>query len=207
MFLLNSFAIIGTVAFAISGALIGIEKKLDLFGIIFLAITTAVGGGIFRDITLGNTPPNPFLNPSSCIISIITAIIVFLFYKKINKLKNIIMISDALGLGVFTAIGSNAAIEHGANNAFTVIAMGLITGVGGGMLRDVFAKNVPFIFKREIYAMASIIGALCFYYIHQFFSDIMSLYICSTIIVIIRVLSIMYNLNLPVRKIEIDNNS
>jgi len=201
MFLLNSFEIIGTIAFAISGALIGIEKNLDLFGIIFLAITTSVGGGIFRDIIIGSTPPTAFVNPTSCIISSITALVVFFFYEKINKLEKIITISDALGLGVFTAIGCSTAIVHGGNNVFMVITMGLSTGVGGGILRDVFVKNVPFVLKKEIYAMASIIGALCFYYIHSYFPDIISLYICCAIIFIIRILSITHNLNLPVRKI------
>lgn len=207
MFLLNSFEIIGTIAFAISGALIGIEKKLDLFGIIFLAITTAVGGGIFRDIIIGSTPPTAFVNPTSCIISIITALVVFFFYEKINKLEKIIIISDALGLGVFTAIGCKTAILHSANNAFIVITMGLSTGVGGGILRDVLVKNVPFILKKEIYAVASIAGSLCFYYINRYFPDIISLYICCAIVIIIRILSIVYKLNLPVRKIKTNNNS
>lgn len=200
MFLLNSFEIIGTIAFAISGAMIGIEKKLDLFGIIFLAITTAVGGGIFRDLIIGSTPPTAFLNPKSSIISIITALVVFIFYEKINKFEKIIIISDALGLGVFTAIGCRTAIVHGADNAFIIIAMGLSTGVGGGLLRDVFVKNVPFILKKEIYAMASIIGALCFYYLHSKLPDIISLYICCAIIFMIRIISIIYNFNLPVRE-------
>lgn len=206
MFLINSFEIIGTIAFAISGALTGIEKKLDLFGIIFLAITTAIGGGIFRDIIIGSTPPTVFVDPTSCIISIATALIAFLFYEKINKFKNIIIISDALGLGIFTLVGCKAAIVHGANNAFIVIAMGLITGVGGGMLRDIFAKNVPFILKKEIYAIASIAGALCFYYIHRYFPDIISSYICCAIIFSIRILSLIYNLNLPVSKFNTNNS-
>jgi Predicted membrane protein len=207
MFLINSFEIIGTIAFAISGALTGIEKKLDLFGIIFLAITTAVGGGIFRDIMIGSTPPAVFVDPTSCIVSIVTALIAFLFYEKINRFKNIVIISDALGLGIFTLVGCKAAIVHGASNAFIVIAMGLITGVGGGMLRDVFAKNVPFILKKEIYAMASITGASCFYYIQRYFTDIISLYICCTIIFIIRILSLIYNFNLPVSKFNTNGNS
>lgn len=207
MSLLNSFEIIGTIAFAISGALTGIEKKLDLFGIIFLAITTAIGGGVFRDIIIGNTPPTAFINPISCIISIIIALLVFLFYEKINKLEKIIIISDALGLGVFTAIGCRAAILHGVSNAFIVIAMGLSTGVGGGILRDVFVKDIPFVFKKEIYALASIIGALCFYYIYKYLPDIMSLYVCCAIIFAIRILSIIYNLNLPMYKVKENDNS
>lgn len=145
MFLLSSFEVIGTIAFAISGALVGIEKKLDLFGIIFLSITTAVGGGIYRDIIIGRTPPIAFVNPTSSIISIITALIVFACNEKVGRFQKVITISDALGLGVFTAIGCRTAVLHGANNGFLVIAMGLGTGVGGGILRDVFVKNIPFI--------------------------------------------------------------
>lgn len=202
MFLINSFEIIGTIAFAISGALIGIEKKLDLFGIIFLAVTTAVGGGIIRDIIIGIDPPTAFVNPTFCIISIITALLVFIFYDKINKLERIIIISDTVGLAVFTAIGCRTAIAHGANNAFLVIAMGLSTGVGGGILRDVLVKNVPFVLKKEIYAVASIVGALCFYYIYRYLPEIISLYICCAVVFIIRILSIAYGLNLPVRKVK-----
>jgi uncharacterized membrane protein YeiH len=207
MILLNSFEIIGTIAFAISGALAAIEKKLDLFGIIFLAITTSVGGGIFRDIIMGNTPPTAFVDPSACMISIITALIVFFFYEIINKLENIIVVSDALGLGVFTVIGCRTAVLHGANNAFMVIAMGLITGVGGGMLRDVFAKNIPTVLKKEIYALASIIGGLVYYYTHSYFSDIISLFICCAIIFLIRILSVIYNVNLPIPEFNTNNNS
>ncbi|HHV74507.1 MULTISPECIES: trimeric intracellular cation channel family protein [unclassified Thermoanaerobacterium] len=206
MFLINSFEIIGTIAFAISGALVGIEKKLDLFGVTFLAVTTAVGGGIFRDIIIGNIPPTAYVNPTSCIISIITAIVVFFFYEKINKFETMIMISDALGLGVFTAIGCRTAITHSYSNAFIVITMGLSTGIGGGIVRDVLAKNVPLVLKKEIYAVASIVGALCFYYIHGYLPDIISLYICCAIVFIIRILSIIYNLNLPVRNVEDKKN-
>lgn len=207
MFLLNSFEIIGTIAFAISGALIGIEKGLDLFGIIFLATTTAIGGGILRDVAIGSVPPTAFVNPTSCIISIITALAVFLFYEKINKFGKTIMISDAVGLGVFTAIGCRTAILHGANNAFLVIAMGLSTGIGGGLLRDVFVKDVPFVLRKEIYAVASIAGALCFYYSYGYFPDIISLYICCGIVFIIRIFSIRNNLNLPVHKVKRNSDS
>ncbi len=200
MTLLNFFVIIGTIAFAISGSLIGIEKRLDLFGIIFLAITTAVGGGIFRDIIIGSIPPAAFVDPSFCIISIIIAIAVFILYEKTHKFEKIIMISDALGLGVFTAIGCRTAIIHGANNAFFVITMGLITGVGGGILRDVFVKDVPYVFKKEIYALASIIGALFYYFIYKYLPDIISLYICCAVVLVVRVIAILFKINLPVRK-------
>ncbi|MBU4438701.1 MAG: trimeric intracellular cation channel family protein [Acetobacterium sp.] len=202
MFLLNSFELIGTIAFAISGAVTGIEKKLDLFGIIFLAVLTAVGGGIFRDLIIGNTPPTAFVNPSAAIISIITALVVFFLYKKIHKFEKIIVISDALGLGVFTAIGCRMAMTHGASNAFFVVAMGLSTGVGGGMIRDVFVGNVPFVLKKEIYAMASIAGALFFYASYPYMPEMVALYFCSAIVFVIRIVAVIHKINLPTRYYE-----
>lgn len=202
MLLLNVFEIIGTIAFAISGALIGIEKKLDLFGVVFLSITTSVGGGIFRDIIIGNIPPVAFIKPVYCIVSVISSFITFILYKKIIKLKNIIFIFDAIGLGVFTAIGSNAALAHNNNHPFLVISMGLITGVGGGLLRDVFAKDIPYVFRKEIYAVASLAGSLGFYLVHLVNSDMMPLYVCFIVTFAIRILSVKFDLNLPVYKIE-----
>jgi Predicted membrane protein len=200
MLLINILEIIGTIAFAISGALIGIEKQMDLFGVIFLSITTSVGGGIFRDLIIGSTPPVAFTKPVYFLISTACAIITCIFYKRIIKLKNIILISDAIGLGVFTAIGSNAAITHNMNRLFIVISMGLITGIGGGILRDVFAKDIPFVFRKEIYAVASMLGGLGFYFAYNNFSHTVSIYVCLAITFMVRIISVMYNINLPVLK-------
>lgn len=201
MFLLYSFEIIGTIAFAISGALIGIRKKLDLFGVIFLAVTTAVGGGIFRDILIGITPPTAFIDPTSCIISIITALFVFFFYdEKLSKLEKFVAVSDALGLGVFTAVGCRTAMLHNVDGVFAVVFMGMCTGVGGGIVRDILVKDIPYVLKKEIYAIASIAGALFYYLLRRHFSDIISLYTCCLFIFVIRLLAMKFNINLPVRK-------
>lgn len=202
MLLISILEVVGTIAFAISGALIGIEKKLDLFGVIFLSITTAVGGGIFRDLVLGNVPPVAFVRPIYCFISGIAGIVAFIFYLRISKLKNIISLTDALGLGVFTALGSNAALAHNMGNPFIVISMGLITGIGGGILRDVFVKDIPFVFRKEIYAVASILGASAMYYSYGRVPHMISIYICFAITFTIRMLSVYLKLNLPVLKIN-----
>ena len=143
IYLLNIFEAVGTVAFAISGALVGIEKKLDIFGISFLAITTALGGGIFRDILIGNTPPTAFVNPRYMIVAIIVALITYKFHSKVRKLQGIISLCDSIGLAVFAAIGANAAVSNGFDEPLIIIAMGVFTGVGGGILRDVFVKDIP----------------------------------------------------------------
>lgn len=205
MILINIFEIIGTIAFATSGALIGIEKRLDLFGVIFLSITTSVGGGIIRDVMIGTVPPVAFIKPIYCIISVISSLGTFLLYKNIIRLKNVIIILDAIGLGVFTAIGSSTAFIHNMNQPFIVVSMGLITGIGGGLLRDVFVKDIPYVFQKEIYAVASIAGSLGLYFTYDADSKMLSLYVCSVITFIIRVLSVRYKLNLPTYLLEKDH--
>lgn len=197
MIILNVFEMIGTIAFAVSGALIGIKERLDLFGVVFLAITTAVGGGIFRDLLIGNTPPVTFVQPIYCFVSATTAVITCVFYKKIIKLHNIILITDAIGLGAFTALGANTALSHNIDGGFIIITTGLMTAVGGGILRDVFVKHIPFVFKKDIYAVASIIGGICFCLTYKF-SRIAALYVSFGVTFTIRMIGVMLKLNLPV---------
>lgn len=202
MLLLYIFDYVGTIAFAVSGALVGVKKELDIFGVIFLSITTAIGGGLFRDVMIGTTPPTALTKPIYCMISIVFAVLTFIFYMRIIKLRNVILIMDAIGLGVFTAIGSNAAIVNGYDGIFVVVIMGLITGVGGGILRDVFVNNIPLVFKKEIYAFASIIGALSYYFANSILPNIFAMYICFLLTFLLRILAILHRLNLPIVKTE-----
>lgn len=231
MFLLSVFELIGTVAFAGSGAIIAIQKRLDLFGVLTLSVITAVGGGIFRDIIIGHTPPSAFENPFYCLISIVTAIIIMLLYPGMLKLiyksnshneenensfvapqvqqridfirnrtatmKKLNTLFDAIGLGAFTAVGANIAINSEVSNLFLVICMGAITGIGGGVLRDVFVQDIPMVFKREIYAVASILGALTLWLCEICNLGSYSLYISAFVTFTFRMLSIKYNWNLP----------
>lgn len=198
MLLINFFEYAGTAAFAISGALLGCKKHLDYLGIIFLAILTATGGGLIRDVFIGDFPPNALRHPIYINISIIAAIVTILFHRKFAYLGNIILIFDALGLGAFTALGSDMALQHQMMLPLLVITFGLLTGVGGGIIRDICANEIPLVFQKEIYALASIIGALIFYYTHQFVAGIHPLYICFAVTFMIRLLAIIYRLHLPV---------
>lgn len=200
IYLLNIFEAVGTVAFAISGALVGIEKKLDIFGISFLAITTALGGGIFRDILIGNTPPTAFVNPRYMIVAIIVALITYKFHSKVRKLQGIISLCDSIGLAVFAAIGANAAVSNGFDEPLIIIAMGVFTGVGGGILRDVFVKDIPFVFKKEVYAVACLVGAAAFYFVYNIVPREGALYVCFLVTFVTRILSIKFDLNLPAKK-------
>ena len=179
--------LIGTIAFAISGALMAIEKELDYYGIVFFAIITAVGGGIVRDMLINENLPAALENPLYVIVSIVSAVGVIFFYRKIIVYTNLLLIFDAVGLAAFTAIGAEVAIKNSLNMPFVIITLALLTGTGGGILRDVFAKEIPFVFRKEIYAVASIIGAACFIIIGEFSgNNTVALYSCFGITLMIR---------------------
>ncbi len=201
------FEMIGTVAFASSGALVGIRKNMDIFGTNMLGITTAVGGGCIRDIILGITPPKMFQNFSYVGVSILISCILFtIFYLNQELLSSRflaayerIMISlDAIGLGVFTMMGIRTAIDASfENNIFLLIFVGTVTGIGGGMIRDIMAGMTPFVFVKHIYAIASIIGAICYIVLRLYISDTISLFAGAAAVIIIRLLAAHFRWNLP----------
>ena len=159
--------LIGTVAFAVSGAIVGIKKQMDLFGVIVLGICTAVGGGIVRDLILGVTPPVTFQNPVYTLTAAAVSVLMFLPHMRARigrhepVFDRLLLVMDAVGLGVFTVVGVQCAYQQSEDyTLFLLIFVGLITGVGGGVLRDVFSGERPYIFVRHFYACASIVGAL-----------------------------------------------
>lgn len=194
--------IIGTVAFAISGALVAIEKELDHYGIVFFAIITAVGGGIIRDMMINELPVS-LVNPLYVLISIVSAILVIVLYRYIIKYSNVLQFFDAIGLAAFTAIGAEVAVKHDLSLPFVVIALALLTGTGGGILRDVFAKEIPFVFRKEVYAVASILGAVCFLIINQFYGEMFTMYSCFGITLAIRLICLKKDIHLKkVKKLD-----
>jgi uncharacterized membrane protein YeiH len=198
MEVLNIIEVIGTIAFAAAGALTGIHKHLDLFGVFMLALTTAVGGGIVRDILIGINPPTAFVYPFFTIISLVTAIIVSINYQWINKFNNVIVICDAVGLGAFTAAGANMSFLYEYHRLFITVMMAVLSGVGGGVIRDVFVRDIPLIFRKEVYAVASIAGAICFFYSKPFLLGNGPMYLCFFVTVIIRMVCMKYDINFPV---------
>lgn len=198
MIVLDVLGIVGTIAFALAGALTGIQKKLDVFGVLMLAITTAAGGGILRDLLIGNTPPVAFRDPTFVMISIVSAIAACLVYRQITRFNHVIQFCDAIGLGAFTAAGANMAIQYDINTPFIMIVLGVTTGVGGGVIRDLFVQEIPFVFRKEIYAVASIVGAACLYYTQSLLPEAAPAYLCFMVTSLIRILSIVYDIHLPV---------
>lgn len=199
--------LIGVIAFAISGAIVAIKKNFDLFGIIVLGVITAVGGGAIRDIILGIIPPAMFKNSlyvfiafvTSCLSFIAAAVAAVKFKKNSKFFKDVVNFFDAIGLGVFAVTGTNTAIIQGfSDNAFLAIFVGVITGIGGGMLRDIFAGKVPFVLYKDIYASAAIVGAALYYYMYingvNAFISVTSAIMAT---ILIRIFASFYHLGLP----------
>ena len=181
----------GTVAFAAAGSLVGIKKRLDIFGVAMLAVTTAVGGGIIRDTLLGNVPPLAFRNPAFILLSLAVSVIVSFYVIPVARRKTLLTV----GLGAFTVTGAGLALAH--DNPLLVIVLGVTTGIGGGVLRDVFIREIPLVFHKEIYAVAAAIGALAFYGLQMVMPDGQALYPAFFITVAIRLISVRYNVNMP----------
>ena len=186
---------IGTVAFAAAGALAGIKKGLDIFGVAMLAVATAVGGGIIRDTLLGNVPPLAFRNPAFILLSLAVAALVSAFVKPMARRRTMWTVCDAVGLGAFTITGASLALTH--NNMMLVVALGITTGIGGGILRDVLVREIPLVFQKEIYAVAAAVGAIAFYGMQLFVPVDHALYPAFLMIVSIRLISVYYGVNLP----------
>ena len=160
------FEMIGAVAFAVSGAALGIRKGMDLFGVAMMGMTTAVGGGILRDVMLGQTPPAALRDPVQALMAIAVSVLVFYIWRRRktdmhNRYAEAVLLgADSIGLGIVSAHGAAIAVQAGYGaNWFLVLFLGAVTGVGGGVLRDVCCMERPYIFTKHIYACASLAGA------------------------------------------------
>ncbi|WP_312648485.1 trimeric intracellular cation channel family protein [Aminipila sp.] len=188
--------LIGTVAFAAAGALVAIDKELDYYGIAIFAVITAVGGGIVRDVIINVPVPVSLANPLYIIISLVTTAIVIAFYRKIVKYQNVVMFCDAIGLAAFTAIGAEVALVNDVYMPFVVITLAVLTGTGGGVIRDAMCGDVPYVFRKEVYAVASILGAIIFMIIYPYFGKYVAVYTSFGVTFATRLISMKFNLHL-----------
>lgn len=207
---------IGTISFAISGSLVAIGHGLDLLGVLMVGTITAVGGGIIRDLILGNVPPLIFYNTEVLLASVITALLVFIFVSyNVNRfasirhrVEKVNLIFDSLGLGAFSVAGVQLAWDGGFGNQFVLcVLMGCLTGVGGGVVRDVLVNEKPYVFTKHVYAVASLIGS-SLYYLVLFYTPYgnWGSFIALIVVVVIRLLAAHYRWELPkIRKIDEDN--
>ena len=203
----NILSFIGVAAFSASGAMAGISRKNDLLGVIILAATTATGGGVMRDILLGYVPPKVFIAPAYFFIAVFVALVLFafayFFYDKYSKRAEFIdkanNIFDALGLGIFVALGTQTAIDSGySHNMFLSVMIGTLTGVGGGFLRDIMILRIPIILRKHIYASAALLGSMVYYLLHMFSVRYsLALIISASATFILRMLATRFKWNLP----------
>lgn len=199
--------LIGVVAAAITGAMAAIEKGADVFGVMFLGVITALGGGILRDVLLGSLPPRMFTSYVYVALALAAALAVFIiaytrresYRSKKDKADAILNVFDAVGLASFTVVGMEIAIsECGSDNPVLVILLGMTTGVGGGMLRDTMTNTMPGVLRKHVYAVASVAGALAYYGLLLLGADSMiGNIVCMVIIFALRILATKYKWNLP----------
>lgn len=190
----------GLIAFSASGVLKGVKNKLDIFGVVVLAVVTSLGGGILRDVIL-NRVPTSVINERDMYLVIIVALITYFISKKVENYLMFIKILDAAGLALFTVVGAEAGFNAGLG-ALGVVLMGTFTGVAGGAIRDMLVQEIPFVLKEEIYALFSITGSVM-YWIGINYLNIdknMVIYFIIPFIFIGRVVAIKYDLHLPRRE-------
>ncbi len=199
MSLLFILEILGTIAFAISGAIVAIKNEMDIFGVVMLGLTTAVGGGILRDITLGKTPPSVFDNYVFIIVAIVVSLVVFIpkVREYIIKFDALVQIMDAIGLAIFTVIGVETSLSY--NNFLLSIFCGVLTGVGGGITRDIFARTKLYVFTKHFYACAALIGAIISFYLFKFNENV-AIILGFIMIFSLRMVAWKYKWNLPKAK-------
>lgn len=202
--------LIGVAAFSVSGAMLALEKKADIFGVIFLAITTALGGGVIRDLLIGQIPPKMFVSYYYLLIAVLAALAVFVdayvrresYKKNKEKLDAVNNVFDAIGLAVFTITGMNAAMQVG-GNALLTLSVGVCTGVGGGMLRDVMVNTMPKVLRKRVYAVASLLGGGLYYVMLRLGApQLVSVILGMLLIFALRLCATIYKWNLPTVDLE-----
>lgn len=205
-FIMQLFDLLGTIAFAASGAITAIMHRLDLFGIMFLSVITATGGGIARDVILGNTPPYSLLEPRYVIVCLVTALLIFVFARAAQRFSRLVLFFDAVGLGAFVPTGSALAYAHSQASLYLVLAMGMITAIGGSMARDIMVNQIPVVLRKtEVYATVCLAGSLIYYVaMHWTGNNTLAVNLSCFGTIGLRLLSMRYHLTLPTR--DIDSN-
>ena len=199
--------LVGTVAFALSGAMLAAHKGLDLFGVLYLGVVTALGGGTVRDLLLGITPPKMFYSYEYVALAVVTALVLFLVFRRFPRARGgmagqmdlLYNLCDAVGLGIFAVVGTQAGMEAGyGENAFLCVFLGLTTGVGGGILRDMMCADIPGVLRKHIYAVAAIAGSGAFYLLERSSVHGTAAALSGmTVTVVLRLLARHYRWNLP----------
>jgi len=189
--------LLGTAAFAISGALFAIKKRMDTFGVLIIAFVTAVGGGTLRDMLIGADSITWMRDLNYSYVILAAVILAIIFRKKIGYLSKSLFLFDTIGLGIFTIIGTEIGLQNDFHPVICV-ALGTITATFGGVIRDTLSNEIPLIFQKEIYATACIIGAVTYLILNRFQIDQDLIHILTTLMVIaVRLIAVKFKLKLP----------
>ncbi|MBS1928383.1 MAG: trimeric intracellular cation channel family protein [Chitinophagaceae bacterium] len=194
---LSLIEILGTFSFAVSGAFFAMEKRLDPFGVLILSFVTAIGGGTIRDMLLGEFPVAWMQNETLILLIFFSAVGTMFFGSWLRKINTTLFLFDAMGLGLFTIMGIEKALVHDLSME-VCIALGTVTGCFGGVIRDVLLNNVPLVFRKEIYAMASIAGGILYFLLREspIDNDVAKI-ICILLIILVRILAVRFKWSLP----------
>jgi uncharacterized membrane protein YeiH len=195
--ILKIINVLGTFAFAISGASMAMNKKLDAFGVLVIAFVTSIGGGTLRDLLIGNLPVGWLNSDFILLLTFFTSLLTLFFYPYLKKMTTTLFLFDALGIGLFTIAGVEIAEAKGFNIPIC-ITLGTITACFGGVIRDVLLNHVPLIFRKELYATTCIVGASVYFLLKSWgiHSEITT-FICIGIIVLLRIWAVKYKIYLP----------
>ncbi len=189
--------ILGTVAFAVSGVLVAMDKRLDLFGVLIIAFVTAIGGGTLRDLLIGNTPVTWMQDLTYVILIPIVVVLTILFSKQLKYLRTSLFLFDTIGIGFFTLIGIEKGLEAELS-PIMCIALGTMTASFGGVLRDILCNEIPVIFRKEIYATACILGGVLYFALTRMGVTEAYAYLSAILFVIaLRILAVRFNIRLP----------
>nr|WP_321236852.1 trimeric intracellular cation channel family protein [uncultured Psychroserpens sp.] len=189
--------ILGTIAFAISGVLVALDKRMDPFGVLIIAFVTAVGGGTLRDVMVGIHPVSWMTNMTYVYVIFASAVFAVLLRSKINYLRRSLFLFDTIGIGLYTVVGIETGIVAGLN-PIICIALGTMTACFGGVLRDILCNEIPVIFRKEIYATACILGGLTYFLLRKFVADTNFIFvIAGLVVIIIRLLAVKLKISLP----------
>ena len=205
--IITAMEIIGTIAFAISGALISVSCGLDIFGVVFIGVVTAVGGGMLRDVLIGKFPPAIFSNTYIFAVAALTALVVFIIayinrkhFKTLReRIERINNVFDAIGLAAFTVTGTEIVCAAGfEDKMLLVVLLGMLTGCGGGIFRDILVDKTPYVLKKHVYALASVSGSIIYYLINIYTGGkIIGTVAAMVFIIAVRMLATKYHWKLP----------
>lgn len=190
---------VGIFVFALSGSIMAVRKSMDLYGSIILALMTAMGGGLVRDLMLGNIPPQVLQDISYPLVAIAGAVFVYLLYPHLQKFQYPLRILDAVGLAIFTVLGVRMATNYELP-MYAIIFSGIISGTGGGMIRDVLAREVPLVLQREIYAMAALVGGGIYAFLLRITPERYTFWVtagCALLIALLRIFSVYKDWHMP----------